>query len=148
MADDMWREEVEARKGVLEGLKGNDMVKHAMHVFKMHDTIREKYKDIIGVNWGVGEHADYTVDPFDVMFEIVSKEVEQSKVVKSECQKGKHSKSHKQHKQHKQYKQYKLYMYRCVETGVSKTKPEWMQELKCNEDRFKYLIKRRAYVKE
>ena len=39
-------------------------------------------------------------------------------------------------------------MYRCVETGESKTKPEWMQELKCNEDRFKYLIKRRVYVKE
>ena len=139
MTDDMWREEVEARKGVLEGLKGNDMVKHAMHVFKMHDTIREKYKDIIGVNWSVGEHVDYTVDPFDVMFEIVSKEVEQSKVVKSECQKGKHSKSHKQHK---------LYMYKCVETGESKTKPEWMQGLKCNEDRFKYLIKRRVYVKK
>ena len=142
MTDDMWREEVEARKGVLEELKGNDMVKHAMHVFKMHDTIREKYKDIIGVNWIIGGQGDYTVDPFDIMFEIVSKEVEQSKVVKSECQKGKHSKSHKQHKQHK------LYMYRCVETGESKTKPEWMQELKCNEDRFKYLIKRRAYVKE
>ena len=142
MTDDVWRKEVEARKGVLEELKGNDMVKHAMHVFKMHDTIREKYKDIIGVNWSVGGQEDYTVDPFDIMFEIVSKEVEQANVVKSECQKGKHSKSHKQHKQ------YKLYMYRCKKTGESKTKPEWMQELRCNEDRFKYLIKRGLYVKE
>ena len=138
MTDDMWREEVEARKGVLEGLKGNDMVKHAMHVFKMHDTIREKYKDIIGVNWSVGEHVDYTVDPFDVMFEIVSKEVEQSKVVKSECQKGKHSKSHKQHK---------LYMYKCVETGESKTSDEWIQVLGCNLNRFNYLVRKKLYIK-
>lgn len=142
MVDDMWMKEVEARKGVLEGLKGNDVVKHAMHVFKMDDTIREKYKDIIGVNWGVGEHEDYTVDPFDVMFAIVSKEVKQAKVIKSECQKGKHSKSHKQHKQHK------LCMYKCVETGESKTKPEWIQELNCNVERFKYLIKRELYIKE
>ena len=139
MEDDMWKKEVEARKGVLEMLKGNDVVKHAMHVFKMNDTIREKYKDIVGVNWCVGGQEDYTVDPFDIMFEIISKEVGQAKVIKSECQKGKHSKSHKQHK---------LSMYRCVETGVSDTKPGWMQELKCNEDRFKYLIKRGLYVKE
>ena len=138
MTDDMWGEEVEARKGVLEGLKGNDMVKHAMHVFKMHDTIREKYKDIIGVNWSVGEHVDYTVDPFDVMFEIVSKEVEQSKVVKSECQKGKHGKFHKQHK---------LYMYKCVETGESKTSDEWIQVLGCNLNRFNYLVRKKLYIK-
>lgn len=138
MTDDMWSEEVEARKGVLEELKGNDMVKHAMHVFKMHDTIREKYKDIIGVNWSVGECVDYTVDPFDVMFEIISKEVDQSKVVKSECQKGKHSKSHKQHK---------LYMYKCKETGELKTKPEWVRLLGCGENRFNYLIRKKLYIK-
>ena len=139
MSDDMWRKEVEARKGVLERLKGKDVVKHAMHIFKMDDTIRKKYKDIIGVNWGVGEQEDYDVDPFDVLFRIVSEEVKQSKVIKSECQKGKHSKSHKQHK---------LSMYRCMETGELRTKPEWLQELKCNEERFKYLIKRGLYVKE
>lgn len=142
MTDDIWRKEVEARKGVLEGLKGSDMIKHAMHIFKLDNTIREKYRDIIGVDWSIGAQEDYAVDPFDVLFEIVSKEVEQSKVVKSECQKGKHSKSHKQHKQHK------LYMYKCVGAGISKTKPEWMQSLECNEDRFKYLIKRGLYVKE
>ena len=139
MTDDIWRKEVEARKGVLEGLKGSDMIKHAMHIFKLDNTIREKYRDIIGVDWSIGAQEDYTVDPFDVLFEIVSKEVEQSKVVKSECQKGKHGKSHKQHK---------LCMYKCMETGELKTKPEWIQVLKCNVDRFKYLIKKELYIKE
>ena len=104
--------------------------------------MREKYAEYVQ-EYVEGSVAGIEVGDLEPLFkEVVSnikKEVELSKVVKSECQKGKHSKSHKQHK---------LYMYRCVETGESKTKPEWMQVLKCNEDRFKYLIKRRAYVKE
>ena len=39
-------------------------------------------------------------------------------------------------------------MYKCKETGELKTRQEWMQELKCNVDRFKYLIKRGLYIKE
>ena len=142
LTDDMWKEEVRARKGVLEKLKGSEVIKHAMHIFKTDDTIRKKYRDIIGVSWSVGEHEDYAVDPFDIMFEIVSKEVEKSKVIKSECQKGKHSKSHKQHKQHK------LSMYRCEETGELKNRVEWLDVLGCNVDRFNYMIKKGLYIKE
>ena len=39
-------------------------------------------------------------------------------------------------------------MHKCTETGESKMSDEWIQELKCNVDRFKYLIKRGLYVKE
>ena len=39
-------------------------------------------------------------------------------------------------------------MYKCMETGELKTKPEWIQVLKCNVDRFKYLIKKELYIKE
>ena len=139
MTDDMWGKEVEGRKGVLAVLKGSEVVKHAMHVFKTDDTIRVKYKDIIGVNWSVGEHEDYTVDPFDIMFAIVSGEVEQSNVIKSECQKGKHNKSHNQHK---------LHMFKSVETGELKNRVEWLDVLGCNVDRFNYMIKKGLYIKE
>ena len=139
LTDDMWKKEVEARKGVLEKLKGNDVIKHAMHVFKMDDTIRKKYKDIIGVNWSIGEQEDYAVDPFDIMFEIVSEEVKKAKVIKSECQKGKHNKSHNQHK---------LHMFKSVETGELKNRVEWLDVLGCNVDRFNYMIKKGLYIKE
>ena len=139
LTDDMWKKEVEARKGVLEKLKGNDVIKHAMHVFKMDDTIRKKYKDIIGVNWSIGGQEDYAVDPFDIMFEIVSEEVKKAKVIKSECQKGKHNKSHNQHK---------LHMFKSVETGELKNRVEWLDVLGCNVDRFNYMIKKGLYIKE
>ena len=149
MDENQWGQEVAGREGLKQLLKGDKMIKSALSNWKKDDSVREKYAEyvreyvegrVVGVE--VGDPGSLFDPLFEAVVSDIEREVEQSKVVKSECQKGKHSKSHKQHKQHK------LYIYRCVETGESKTKPEWMQELKCNEDRFKYLIKRRVYVKE
>ena len=149
MDENQWGQEVAGREGLKQLLKGDKMIKSALSNWKKDDSVREKYAEyvreyvegrVVGVE--VGDPGSLFDHLFEAVVSDIEKEVDQAKVVKSECQKGKHSKSHKQHKQHK------LYMYRCVETGVQKTKPEWRQELKCNEDRFKYLIKRGLYVKE
>ena len=140
MGESRWNEEVANRAGLKSLLKGTTMIKRAMTQFKKDDEIRAKYAEYIYSDRDVSETLSF--DSVDIMFETVSKEVKQAKVIKSECQKGKHSKSHKQHKQHK------LYVYKCVETGVSKTKPEWMEETGCTLNRFDYLVRKGLYVKE
>ena len=137
MGESRWNEEVANRAGLKSLLKGTTMIKRAMTQFKKDDEIRAKYAEYIYSDRDVSETLSF--DSVDIMFETVSKEVKQAKVIKSECQKGKHSKSHKQHK---------LYVYKCVETGVSKTKPEWMEETGCTLNRFDYLVRKGLYVKE
>ena len=138
MDEVQWEQEVEGREGLKKLLKGDKMVKSALSHWKKDDSIREKYAGYIQ-EYVDGSVAGMEVCGLDALFQQV---VEDIKKDKDQTFNNRSVASGKKHKQHK------LHMFKCVEKGVSKTKPEWMQELKCNEDRFNYLIKRGLYVRE
>ena len=139
MNEVQWDQEVAGRDGLGKSLKGDKMIKSALSNWRKDDSMREKYAEYVQ-EYVEGSVAGIEVgDPgslFDPLFEAVVSNIKKDKVQTFNNRSVASSKERKKH------------LYRCVETGVSKTKQEWMQELKCNEDRFKYLIKRRVYVKE
>ena len=150
MDEVQWGQEVAGRDGLKKLLKGDKMVKSALSNWKKDDSMREKYAGYMQ-EYVEGSVVGMEVCGLDVLFQQVVEDIKKDKDQtfnnRSVASSKKHKK-HKKHKQHKQHKQHKLHMFKCVETGVSKAKPEWMQELECNEDRFNYLIKRGLYVRE
>ena len=135
MNEVQWDQEVAGRDGLGKSLKGDKMIKSALSNWRKDDSMREKYAEYVQ-EYVEGSVAGIEVGDLEPLFKEVVSNIKKDKVQTFNNRSVASSKERKKH------------LYRCVETGVSKTKPEWMQELKCNEDRFKYLIKRRVYVKE
>lgn len=139
MNEVQWDQEVAGRDGLAKSLKGDKMIKSALSNWRKDDSMREKYAEYVQ-EYVEGSVAGIEVgDPgslFDPLFEAVVSDIEKEKVQTFNNRSVASSKDRKKH------------LYRCVAADVSKTKQEWMQELKCNEDRFKYLIKRGLYIKE
>ncbi len=138
MGEVQWEQEVAGREGLKKLLKGDKMVKSALSHWKKDDSMREKYAEYIQ-EYVDGSVVGMEVCGLEALFQQV---VEDIKKDKDQTFNNRSAASGKKHKQHK------LHMFKCVEKGVSKTKSEWMQELRCNENRFNYLIKRGLYVRE
>lgn len=133
-----WNCEVANREGLKLLLKGASMIKRAMSQFKKDDAIRVKYAEYIS-NWVGGDASEVIIADPEALFKSVVEDINAEVQGTADKKSIAHSKQHKQHK---------LHMFKCVETCESKTKPEWMQVLGCDENRFNYLIKRGLYVKE
>ena len=138
MNEVQWDQEVVGRDGLEKSLKGDKMIKSALSNWRKDDSMREKYAEYVQ-EYVEGSVAGIEVGDLESLFKEVVSNIKKDKVQTFNNRSVASSKKHKQHK---------LHMFKCMETGVSKTKPEWMQELKSNEDRFNYLIKRGLYVKE
>ena len=135
MNEVQWDQEVAGRDGLEKSLKGDKMIKSALSNWRKDDSMREKYAEYVQ-EYVEGSVAGIEVGDLEPLFKEVVSNIKKDKVQTFNNRSVASSKERKKH------------LYRCAETGVQKTKQEWMQELKCNEDRFKYLIKRREYVKE
>ena len=138
MNEVQWKQEVAARGGLKKLLKGDKMIKSALSHWKKDDSIREKYAEYIQ-EYVEGSVVVMEVDGLEQLFKEVVLDIKKDKVQTFNNRSIVSGKPHKQHK---------LHMFKCVETGESKTKPEWMEVLKCDENRFNYMIKRGLYVKE
>lgn len=133
MDNSQWKEEIANRDGVKSMLKGDNMVKRAAIQFKKDDNIRIKYAEYVRSNSDVDEIS--VVDPEELFVKVVDEinaELQDTAAKKSKA----HSGPRKKH------------MFRCVETGESKTKPEWLSVLGCDDNRFNYLVRKKLYVKE
>lgn len=139
MDENQWGQEVAGREGLKQLLKGDKMIKSALSNWKKDDSVREKYAEY------VREYVEGRVvvvevgDPgslFDPLFEAVVSDIEKEKVQTFNNRSVASSKDRKKH------------LYRCVETGVSKTKPEWMQELDCSDSKLKKMVKKGFYEKQ
>ena len=139
MNEVQWDQEVAGRDGLKGLLKGDKMIKSALSNWKKDDSVREKYAEYVR-EYVEGRVVDVEVgDPrslFDPLFEAVVSDIEKEKVQTFNNRSVASSKDRKKH------------LYRCVETGVLKTKQEWMQELVCSDSKLKKMVKKGFYEKQ
>ena len=139
MNEVQWDQEVAGRDGLGKSLKGDKMIKSALSNWRKDDSMREKYAEYVQ-EYVEGSVAGIEVGDleslFGPLFEAVVSDIEKEKVQTFNNRSVASSKDRKKH------------LYRCVETGVSKTKQEWMQELGCSDSKLKKMVKKGFYEKQ
>lgn len=133
MDESRWNMEVANREGLKGLLKGATMIKRAMAQFKKDDEIRVKYAEYICSDRGVSE--TLILDP-EALFRSAVAEINGEKEETFNRRSNASSQERKKH------------LYRCVESGEEKTKPEWIESLGVGKSKFNYIVMKGLYVKE
>ena len=133
MDEPRWNAEVTNREGLKGLLKGATMIKRAMAQFKKDDEIRVKYAEYIYSDRDVSE--TLILDP-EALFRSVVTEINGEKEETFNKRSNASSQERRKH------------LYRCVESGEEKTKPEWIESLDVSKSKFNYLVMKGLYVKE
>ena len=135
MNEVQWDQEVAGRDGLEKSLKGDKMIKSALSNWRKDDSMREKYAEYVQ-EYVEGSVAGIEVGDLEPLFKEVVSNIKKDKVQTFNNRSVASSKERKKH------------LYRCVETGVSKTKQEWMQELGCSDSKLKKMVKKGFYEKQ
>lgn len=135
MNEVQWDQEVAGRDGLGKSLKGDKMIKSALSNWRKDDSMREKYAEYVQ-EYVEGSVAGIEVGDLESLFKEVVSDIEKDKVQTFNNRSVASSKERKKH------------LYRCVETGVSKTKQEWMQELGCSDSKLNKMVKKGFYEKQ